>query len=404
MEEKIILNSTMDDYVKIKNDIIQNPCNKLKYAFSNINFQQEFIVNSDNELRYYYADYRLFFSVNGIPFLKTVFSQSFSFNKKKKKITTFNFSFKHKNDLIYRINEILDIKWFNEIFQCDSYCNLDKTIFFKNKILERIWSKKISSFEELINFYGKSIIGVKNIDSFFLKEFLSKSKESVYFKDFFYIKAIDEYVLDPSFFIKKIIQIFNEKDFDYMCHIFDFIRKNALLQQKMNLNIWNKKRFYAEYNKFYNCIGEAEIKYRGDILLFDKTTIKIPTMTNALIDIVSSEQECITISQALQSCLYRLKWDSLRDMHNLCFVINHKIYGRCAIIINQSKWNSDMLALFGIFSLNDTNIDVEFSRLIDKWLYENKKLLIEIFQDLKNKREKNKTIETFNNELDEMLF
>lgn len=404
MQQKIILEGdTMESYSKLKEEIITNPNVGIKYFHHGGEFVQEFIVDSDDEIRYYHASYNICFTSKFKPYLIQKNSQSFSFNKKTKKLKSVNCNFLHLVEIIKKINIILNVEWFNNFNLSPTYNSIELYVFYKKIIIEKVWGKVITNPEDLIKFYMKYCLHIKNISWKKIREFLKKSN-GIYFENYI-LKYIDELVINPNNFIDKLIYI-SKNNREYLNDYREYIIQIAALQIKSNVGKWSLQRFLDEHNKTSLLLMDKDIQNKSNEPIFSNDfNLKLPQNINCRF--INDEQLCFKESSVMHNCIYVNYWNRIKQLEYFAISVDDKKYGRATVGISYRKDSNSQLIFYvdQIRGKRNSKSDDELINIINEWIDDNQNIFHEILEKYKKKNldNTNKVI-TFVEDNDLFLF
>lgn len=374
-EIKILLGDNMQEYQKLKEDIADNPLLRLKYMVEGKYFHQEFIVNNDNEIRYYRADYNLTFSSSVVPYLKKIRSGSFSFNKITNKVQFVRLDSHEMKKAIKKVNEFLGTEWFSNYTNYGNYRGIQESLFYTKTILEKVWGKKITNPEDLIKFYSKNNLQLKNISWKNLRDFLNKYCSGYVVQQLPFIRLADIWVNNPDLFISKIniLKTTNPtKVGDYR----DYVYQIASLKIKSNVALWSDKRFDEEHTKLSLKLMELELNNKDATLIFsDLFNSYLPKELNC--KFINNEQDCFKEGKLMHNCIYTNYWNRIKSLKYFAISIDDKVYGRATAGIYLSRTNKSF-EIEQIKGKRNTVCSTELYNLISKWLAENQDLFKQI--------------------------
>lgn len=265
MEKKIIINSTMPEYLQLKDNMKRNKNTNLALLSSSISsIVDEFVKINDEKIWYYKADYFVRQGNCGNLFLQTIDKKGFVFDLKKKKITTwYNTNITNCSKAILIMCKLLKIDWFVKFYNNERYSQLKKSIFMNKAIIERILAKKIRNQKSLFQTFCKI-------------KFKHKLENWKFFRQFLMDYHVDEYLMS-NFLFFKLFQIANKPIESYI-HYFELFNNNAnfrlivnyyyLQNKKINMHIWSANRFRNEIYHIKSLIVNESYQLLNDIDLF----------------------------------------------------------------------------------------------------------------------------------------
>lgn len=379
MEEKILLDDNMSQYEEFKREYSKRPSKWLKYMQSGVEYKQEFIINNDTCVRYYKAIYSLKFSFNGTPFLTKKNCHCLKFDKKSNKLSLFNFDgIKNYPRLISFINQVLKVEWFDKMFTSESYSGINKQIFFNKTILEKIWSKKITNPKDLLIFYCKRMLSVKNISWNIIRQWLQLGGQHYMINRTRLIKIIDTWVNNPNLFITKIVTLEKNGELTNMFleDVNDYLFQLIATQTHSNIAYWSMKRFTEEHSKLTAKIMEDELAEKNKELLYsDEYNQYLPKNINC--SFINSEYKCFQEGNFMHHCLYTNYWGNIKALRYIAISVNDEYYGRATVGIwfNLSKQDFRLDQIRGIRNSQCNN---ELIEIMKKWINDNQEILLEM--------------------------
>ena len=378
-ETKVILeNDNMTMYADFKEKIKTDANLCMRCLDSKLEFTQRFIAYNDDKIRYYHANYRLFLSKNLTPYLKPFKSVSFSFDKRTKKITTYNMILSTVlTDTIDKINEILGVEWFSNLSEYKNYENVSKCIFYNKTILSLVWGKKITNPEDLIKIYSKRILQLKNISWSRVRNFLNQNNH-YFFGEFYNLKYIDEWVENPNLFIDKIT-LTDDNVIRHLDEYRDYLYQIVALQIKSNVAKWSLKRMLEEHSKLSNILMGLEIDKKDDKLIFSDIYNKyLPE--NIRCRFINTEKLCFMEGSSMSNCIYTNYWGVISSLRYIAVSIDDKTYGRATLGISFRQGSDNKLVFYvdQIKGIRNSECNEELSKIMYKWVDNNQETLREI--------------------------
>lgn len=378
-EVKITLQGdTMAQYEELKESLKNDPIARIKCLNNGFSFVQKFIAYNDEKVRYYSATYRLYFSKSLNPYLRAINSSSFSFNKQTKKITSTNVSLSNISfRTIEIINQLLDTEWFSNIRKSENYNKIPIHIFCNKTILEHIWGKKVTNPEDLIKIYSKRILQLKNITWSRVRK--SLNTDFYFFREFFLLKIIDEYVDNPNLLIDKITSFNSDDEFTHLNDYRDYFYQIASLKIKSNVSKWSIRRLLEEHDKLSMQLMELEINQKDDKLIFNDIYNKyLPK--NIRCRFINTERLCFSEGKSMSNCIYTNYWNSIRNLTYFAVSIDDNIYGRATLGITYRKTRDNELVFYvdQIRGPHNENCSEDLSKIMNEWVSNNQDVLIEL--------------------------
>lgn len=378
-ETKVILeNDNMAMYADLKEKLKTDANLRMRCLNRGLEFTQRFITYNDDKIRYYHAYYRLFFSKNLTPYLRPLKSASFSFDKRTKKITTFNTILSTvSTDTIDKINEILGVEWFSNLNNYKNYENISKYKFYNKTILSLVWGKKITNPEDLIKAYSKRILQLKNISWSRVRKFLNRN-DHYFFGEFENLKYIDEWVENPNLFIDKIT-LTDDNVINHLHEYRDYLYQIVALQIKSNVSKWSIKRMLEEHSKLSNILMGLEIDKKDDKLIFSDIYNKyLPE--NIRCRFINTEKLCFMEGSSMNNCIYTNYWGAISSLRYIAVSIDDRTYGRATLGIScrQGADNNLVFYVDQIRGIRNCACDKELSEIMYKWVDDNQEILREI--------------------------
>ena len=363
-------NSNIDKYEEYKKTIEKNPTKLLKALSYPEEFRQQFIAYNDNYIRYYDGKYKVLFGKNLTPFLKPIKTSSFCFNKKTKKLYSVNITFCTIPEVITNINKILNIDWFNSLNNYSTYNSISKTVFYRKSILERIWSRRITNPEDLIKFYTKYILKLKNISWKSIRLLLNKLPS---FSHWYLLNSIDSYVNNPNLFINKLVNTLSLENYQYSTEYTDYLYQIAVLKIKSNIAYWSLNRFLEEHNKLSNKLLELEISDKKDLLIFSSIyNSYLPS--NIKCNFINTEKLCFLESKEMNHCIYSNYWNHIYTKNYIAISIKDK--ERATVGIRYVKDDNNLVFyLDQIRGRNNIQCSEYLRNTMNDWILNNQTVL-----------------------------
>lgn len=373
MEQKIVLpDDTMERYVSLKKDIEQNPQFKLRILQTrNECFYQEFIAYTEEYIRYYYAEYQLYFTELGKPFLKSKHSQSFKLQLPSCKISDYNMVWKNKKNVITQINNLLNVEWFHNFINSPNYRHINLNIFYNKKILTKVWKKEITNPEQLIKYFIKSQLHTSNITWKNIRNLLAHDAQAYGIFNFQLIRIIDKWVINPNEFIVKLID--NTNNFSKILDYRDYLYQLVVLRQRSNIAKWSYKRFLLEHEKNTMALMEGELEQKSKSIIFDNE-INSYLPKNITCSFINSEYLAFKESQLMHHCLYTNYWNSIEALKYFAISINDEHLGRYTVGITTNYKNEFIIDQ--IRGVRNADCPSEVSTLFHQWINDNQELFL----------------------------
>ncbi len=383
-ETKIILSGdNMSEYLDFKEKIKTDANLRVRSISRHFEFIQRFIAYDDEKVRYYHAIYNVFLSENFIPYLKTNRVKSFSFNKKTKKIQTYNMPLSSiTSDMISVINKILGVEWFTNLKKSENYKNISFNKFYNKTILSLVWGKKITNPEDLIKAYSKKILRLKNISWTRVRKFLNMN-DHYFWDEFDNLKYIDKWVINPNLFIDKITSIPTHEMNKHLHDYRDYLYQITALQIRSNVAKWSLKRMLEEHSKLSNVLMGLEIDKKDNKLIFsDIYNRYLPK--NIRCRFINNEKLCFMEGTKMKNCIYTNYWDVISNLRYIAVSIDDKVYGRATLGISYRQGSDNNLVFYvdQIRGFMNRECDKELANIMHDWVSNNQELLKKIKENL----------------------
>ena len=383
-EIKIILSGdNMSEYSDFKEKIKIDANLRVRSISRRFEFIQRFIAYDDEKVRYYHAIYDVFLSENFIPYLKAQRVKSFSFNKKTKKIQTYNMPLSNiTSDMISVINKILGVEWFTNLKKSENYKNISFNKFYNKTILSLVWGKKITNPEDLIKAYSKKILRLKNISWTRVRKFLNMN-DHYFWDEFDNLKYIDKWVINPNLFIDKITSIPTHEMNKHLHDYRDYLYQITALQIRSNVAKWSLKRMLEEHSKLSNVLMGLEIDKKDNKLIFsDIYNRYLPK--NIRCRFINNEKLCFMEGTKMKNCIYTNYWDIISNLRYIAVSIDDKVYGRATLGISYRQGSDNNLVFYvdQIRGFMNRECDKELANIMHDWVSNNQELLKKIKENL----------------------
>lgn len=265
MEKKVIINSTMPDYLRLRDKVKTNKSLKIALLSQSVtSIVDEYVKINDEKIWYYKADYMVRQGSSNNLFLQHTDKKGFVFDLQKKKLTTwYNTNLAICVKAILIMCKLLKIDWFIDFYNDERYSQIRKSIFLTKPIIERILAKKITNQKSLFQTFCKI-------------KFKNKIENWKKFRQFLNDYNIDEYVMS-NFLFYKLFQVATKPIESYM-HYFEHFNNNSnfrliinyyyLQNKKINMHIWSNNRFKNEIYHIKSMIVNENYNLLNDIDLF----------------------------------------------------------------------------------------------------------------------------------------